>query len=58
MNTLHKHKPMVEAISTIAHNFDDCEQYTFCMDCEENISRFSFYDDDRGIVFTKWSVTK
>ncbi len=53
-----QHDPMVEAISTIATSFDDCEQFTFCTICEQNIDRFSFYDDDRGVVYTKWSVTK
>ncbi len=53
-----KHEPMVEAISTIPHSFDEDSQYTFCTICEQNIERFSFYDDDRGSVTTKWAVSK
>jgi hypothetical protein len=53
-----KHVPAVEAISTVSHSFDDSTQYTFCIECEQNIDRFSFYDDDRGIVYSKWGVTK
>ena len=53
-----KHEPMVEAISTISHSFDEDSQYTFCIICEQNIERFSFYDDDRGSVTTKWKVSK
>ena len=53
-----KHEPMVEAISTISHSFDEDSQYTFCIICEQNIERFSFYDDDRGSVTTKWGVSK
>lgn len=51
----HKHIPHTEAISRISHDFDSAHEYTFCEDCENNISRFSFYDEDRGIVWTKWS---
>lgn len=58
MTTLtHKHNPFTPAISTTVHDYDTAEQYTFCQDCEQNIDRFCFYDDDRGIVWTKWTVT-
>lgn len=53
-----KHTPNKLAISTIAHNFDEDTQYTFCETCEQNIERFSFYDDDRGSVYTKWKLSK
>ena len=56
-NAVHKHQPMVEAISTISHSFDESTQYTFCMDCEQNIERSSFYDDDRGTVWMNWMVS-
>jgi hypothetical protein len=52
-----KHTPHTEAISTIVHNFDEDTQFTFCEICEQNITRFSFWDYDRGIVYTKWSLT-
>lgn len=52
------HTPNKSAISVIAHNFDSADYYTFCEVCENNIERFSFYDDDRGVVYTKWSVSK
>ena len=53
-----KHVPHIESISLVVHSFDDAVEYTFCENCEQNIDRFSFYDDDRGIVWSKWSVTK
>ena len=53
-----KHIPFVPAISTIVHDFDSDSQFTFCETCEQNIERFSFYDDDRGSVTTKWKVSK
>jgi hypothetical protein len=55
---IHTHKPHLEAISSIVHDSEFVDQYTFCEDCEQNIDRFSFYDDDRGIVWSKWSITK
>ncbi len=54
MNTLNKiklHKPNVQAISTI-----DDEQFTFCENCEQNIERFFYYDEDCGWRDTKWSI--
>lgn len=50
------HKANKNAISTIAFNFDDSKQFSFCEDCEQNISRISFYDEDRGIVYTGWEI--
>ena len=52
-----KHEPMVEAISTISHSIDEDTQYTFCVNCEQNIERSSYYDEDRGTVYLKWRVT-
>ena len=52
------HTPHKESISVVAHNFDSADYYTFCEVCENNIDMFSFYDDDRGMVYTKWSITK
>ena len=40
------------------HNADDADYYTFCEVCEQNIDRFSYYDDDCGVRYSKWSVTK
>jgi hypothetical protein len=55
LNTLCKdHNPMVSAISEIG---DD--QFTFCMDCEQNIERW--YDDtdpERLPMWTDWKVSK
>ena len=48
------HTPMVSAISEIG---DD--QFTFCMDCEQNIERW--YDDtdpERLPMWTDWKVSK
>lgn len=50
------HTPHKESISVVAYNADDADYYTFCEVCENNISQFSFYDDDRGIVYSKWSI--
>jgi hypothetical protein len=55
---IHIHVPHIEAISRVVESFDDETQYTFCESCEQNISRFCFYDEDRGTVWTKWSLTK
>jgi hypothetical protein len=55
VNTLCKdHSPMVSAISEIG---DD--QFTFCMDCEQNIERW--YDDtdpERLPMWSDWKVSK
>lgn len=52
------HTPHKESISVVAHNADDADYYTFCEVCENNIEMFSFYDDDCGVRYSKWSVTK
>jgi predicted Fe-Mo cluster-binding NifX family protein len=51
------HTPNKSAISVIAHDFDSADYFTFCEVCEQNISSFSFYDDDRGTVYSKWAVS-
>ena len=49
-----EHNPMLTAISS--HND---EQFTFCQDCENNISRFWLeFDGDRLDMWSDWSVTK
>jgi len=53
-----KHTPHKESISVIAHDFDSADYFTFCENCEQNIESFSFYDDDRGTVYTKWTLSK
>ena len=52
------HTPHKESISVVAHSFENADYFTFCEVCEQNIDSFCFYDDDRGIVYSKWSVTK
>ena len=52
------HTPHKESISVVAHSFYEADYYTFCEVCENNIDCFSFYDEDRGIVYSKWSITK
>jgi hypothetical protein len=58
LNKIHTHTPHKEAVSRVIHSFEDETQYTFCEECEQNIDRSCFYDDDRGIVWTKWKVSK
>jgi hypothetical protein len=55
LNTLCKeHSPMVSAISNIGDN-----QYTFCMDCENNIERwYNDTDPERLPEWTDWKVSK
>jgi hypothetical protein len=54
-NTVCKeHTPMVSAISSVGD-----EQFTFCVDCEQNIERW--YDDtdpERLPMWTDWYVSK
>ena len=52
------HTPHVPAISVVAHNFDDADYFTFCEVCEQNITQFSFYDDDCGVRYSSWKVGK
>jgi hypothetical protein len=49
-----EHNPMVSAISEVGDN-----QYTFCMDCENNIERY-YYDSDpeQFPMWTDWYVSK
>jgi hypothetical protein len=54
LNTLCKdHSPMVSAISEVGDN-----QYTFCIDCENNIERY-YYDSDpeQFPTWTDWKVS-
>lgn len=53
-----KHTPHKESISVVAHNAEDADYYTFCEVCEQNIECFSFYDDDCGVRYSKWSISK
>ena len=49
-----EHNPMKSAISEIRDT-----QFTFCMDCENNIERW--YDDtdpERLPMWSRWKVTK
>jgi len=49
-----EHTPMVSAISEIRD-----EQFTFCVDCENNIERY-YYDSDpeQFPMWTDWKVSK
>jgi hypothetical protein len=56
MTTLTKtkeHSPMLSAISEVGDN-----QYTFCIDCENNIERY-YYDSDpeQFPTWTDWKVS-
>jgi hypothetical protein len=55
LNTMCKeHTPFVPAISEI-----EDEQFTFCMDCEENIERwYNDTDPERLPMWTDWKVSK
>ena len=49
-----EHKPMLSAISEIG---DD--QFTFCMECENNIERwYNDTDPDRLPMWSDWKVSK
>ena len=49
-----KHTPNESAIS-----FHKDTEYTFCINCEQNIDRFWVFDDfDRLPFATSWAVTK
>ena len=52
------HTPCLSAISTVWNSSDSSDSFTFCMDCEQNITQFSFYCDERGMVDSKWKVGK
>ena len=48
-----EHSPFVPAISEVSDT-----QYTFCMDCENNIERY-YYDSDpeQFPTWTEWKVS-
>ena len=48
-----EHSPFVPAISEVSDN-----QYTFCIDCEQNIERY-YYDSDpeQFPMWTDWKVS-
>jgi hypothetical protein len=50
------HTPHEQSISVVAYSSTDGESFTFCEVCEQNISQLSFYDEDRGVVYTKWEI--
>ena len=52
------HTPHVSAISTVWNNSDSSDSFTFCEVCEQNITRFAFYDDERGMIESPWKVGK
>ena len=52
------HTPNVLAISTVWNSSDSSDSFTFCEVCEQNIENFSFYDDDCGVRYSKWIVSK
>lgn len=52
------HIPNKQAISVVAYSFAEADYFTFCEVCEQNIESFSFYEDDRGTVYSKWVVSK
>jgi len=49
-----EHNPMVSAISEVLDT-----QFTFCMDCENNVERY-YYDSDpeQFPYWTDWKVSK
>jgi hypothetical protein len=58
MNSLNtkciEHKPMKSAISEVGD-----EQFTFCMECEQNISRYyGDSDPERLPMWTDWYLTR
>ena len=53
-----KHTPHTEAITEISHNFG-ADQYTFCEECEQNVSRFWLDEEsDRLGRWSKWHLTR
>ena len=51
------HTPNKAGISVVPHSFAEADYFTFCEVCEQNIESFSFYEDDRGTVYSKWTVS-
>ena len=48
------HSPMVSAISNVGD-----EQFTFCMNCENNIERYYYDSDPEQLpMWTDWYVSK
>ena len=59
MTTLNKvqfHKPNIQAISTIG-DFYSGDVYTFCENCENNIEKNYWYDEDCGTRDTNWFIS-
>jgi hypothetical protein len=52
------HTPHIPSISTVWNSSDSSDSYTFCESCEQNITRFGFYDDERGMIHSNWKVGK
>lgn len=52
------HTPHVPSITTVSVSWEHEDSYTFCEECEQNIKRFAFYDDERGMVYSRWTVGK
>lgn len=52
------HTPHVPSISTVWNSSDSSDSFTFCEVCEQNITRFGFYDDERGMIHSNWKVGK
>jgi hypothetical protein len=53
MTTLtHIHTPNKGAISEVSET-----QYTFCIECENNIERFWIEDPDRLPMWSSWKVS-
>jgi len=52
------HTPHVQSISTVWNSSDSSDSFTFCESCEQNITRFSFYCDERGMIDSNWKVGK
>ena len=54
MTKCQEHNPMKSAISEVGD-----EQFTFCQDCEQNISRYyGDTDPERLPMWTDWYLTK
>ena len=53
-NKVHKHSPYLPAVSEIVDT-----QYTFCIECEQNIERwYNDTDPDCLPAWTRWVVSK
>ena len=59
MTTLNKiklHKPNVQAISIIG-DFYDGELFSFCENCENNIEKYYWFDEDCGTRDSVWFIS-